>query len=386
MPLEQRAEDTFTIENFILGFSQVTFQPRLLDGSLGTAVAMGILAGQELQKEVELLEMPNGESGTETTALELVSKLKPQFELELFNFRADLAQFIFGSGSLTPITADSARVVLNESIQIPTDSVIASQVFTPLINGSIDDTAANLTLNASTVTEVISGDGSGTTDGDYKLGFKVFALADVNNGTTLEFTETVTATGALVRTFTVQAGEPTGALEAQLAVGLGTTSGELDLFQVVPVGNQLNITYTPSFDLEEDFDAVDPDMLLDPLLGRIRFPNLDTAAVPDGTSALRVGQVVELDYLYNQKSGNDLKPFTQGGGSFNGVAVIKHLPDVGSNFIWDNIDATIRIDDNALTFGSDDFVRGTVVLVINDAGGTQRFGDLFIASQTEAAA
>lgn len=378
MPIEQRAPDSFTIDNFLLGFSQVIFEPKLADGTFGPAVSMGILASEELQKEVELLEMPDGSAGTETTALELVSKLKPQFELGLFNFRADLAQYIFGAESITAVVADLTADFSNQ-ITIPSGTS-ASELFSVLPQASINPGSQSLACNQ--VTEVIAGDGTV----NYKLAFKPLILGDVNNGTTLEFTETVTATGDVVTTYTVQAGVPAGAGQAQLTVGTGTLSGTLVLNDAVPAANQINPIYTPSHTLVTNFNSINPDMLLDPLLGRIRFPNLDTFASPDATSAIREGQSVQFVGTFIQKAGFNMKPFSQGGGAFQGRATIKHLTDVGSNFIWNNISATIRIDDNALTFGSDDFVQGTVALIINDAGGTQRFGDLFIASQTEAAA
>jgi hypothetical protein len=51
MPVEQRATDTYTKDNLLLGFSQVYFTP-LVSGVFGTTVPLGILSGQELQKEI----------------------------------------------------------------------------------------------------------------------------------------------------------------------------------------------------------------------------------------------------------------------------------------------------------------------------------------------
>ena len=384
MPLETRAPDAFTRDWLLLGFSQIEFRP-LVNGVLGAPVAMGIISSQELAKEVSVLELPDGSSGTITVAREVLNSLKPSFNISTFNFRADLAMYVFGAPDLTPVSADAAQAVVDEPITIPLGTG-AADLFTPIQNGSVDDTDANLTLTCAEVTEVIQGDGTGTTDGDYTLAYKPLVLADIDNGTTLEFTENVSATGALVRTFTAQAGEPAGATEAQVTVGTGATSGQIDLFQVVPAANELRITYTPSHDLVEDYDAADPDMLLDPLLGRIRFPNLDTFASPDATSALRQGQAVLLDYLYDRKAHNSMKPFTQGGGTYSGACTIKHLPDVGINFIWDIPSCSIRIDDNSLVFGADDFGVGTLVLNVNDAGGTDRFGTMQLASEIESAA
>ncbi len=384
MPVEARSPDVFTRDFLLLGFSKIEFRPRVA-GVLGGVVDLGILSAQEMAKEVNLLTLPDGSAGTVSVAREALSSLEPSFNLASFNFSPDVAKFIFGAPSTTDVSAEAAAAATDEVIVIPTGSD-AARSFVPLANGDVDDTDANLTLACQAITEVIAGDGTGDTDGDYTLSFKPLVLADVNNGTTLEFTQNTSLTGALVRTYTVQVGEPAGATEAQLAVGTGATSGQLDLFQTVPVGDELRITYTPSHNLVEDFDAADPDMLLDPLLGRIRFPNLDSFASPDATSALRQGQTVLLAYLWNRKAHVTMKPFTQGGGVFEGTATIKHLPDIGINFIWTIPNASIRIDDNALTFGSDDFAVGSIVLNILDAGGTDRYGTIQLSSEVESAA
>ena len=144
-----------------------------------------------------------------------------------------------------------------------------------------------------------------------------------------------------------------------------------------------------SFETDETsgghFDATDPDMMLDSLLGRIRFPNIDSFAVPDGTSAIREGQALEFDYLFSQNASTSMQPFTQGGGAFQGKATIKHLPDVGVNFIWTVPSVTIHLTDDALTFGSDDFATGVVEMILNDAGGTDRFGTMLLSTETESA-
>jgi hypothetical protein len=379
MPLEARAPDTFSKNNLLLGFSQVEFTP-IVAGVPGTPVPLGILSGEELQKEINVLELTDGSAGTVTVAREVLSSLKPSFQLETFNFRSDIAQYIFGAAQVTAQIADAAAAITNELLTVPIGAN-GHRTFISLINGDVDDTTANLTLESQEITEVIQGDGTGDTPGDYKLAYKPLVFGDVTAAT-----ETVTATGALVRTFTMVDTTSGGATELGVQDGVISTSGELDMTQNMPAANQLNVTYKPTHNLEEDFDAADPDMLLDPLLGRIRFPNIDSFATPDATSPLRQGQPVELDYLYNRKASVTMQPFTQGGGSFSGSVSIKHLPDIGVNFIWQIPDASIRIDDNALTFGSDDFGVGTLVLNINDAGGLDRFGTMTLADEIQAAA
>ena len=381
MPLGTRSPDTFTIDAFLLGFSKFEFEQLLNDGSYGPVVDLGILNSEELTKEISLLEMEDGSGGTATTALELVSKLKPAWELGLFNFSANLAQYLFGAPSLTTNVADAAKNVPAELLQIPTSETDAARTFINLSNADVDDTPGNLTLTCAEVTEVILGDGTGDTPGDFSLKFKPLLFGDVTAAT-----ETNTATGVLVRTYTMVDTTSGGATELGVQDGVIATSGDLDLSQVVPVGNQLNITYTPTHVLEEDIDALDPDMMLDPLLGRIRFPNIDTPLAKDATSPLRAGQPLSLSYNYNQKASVTFKPFTQGGGSFLGRCTVRHWTDVGSNFTWVIPSVTIRIDDQALSFGTEDFVNGSLVIGINDAGGTDRFGTFTLANQNQAAA
>lgn len=381
MPLEARAPDTFTKDNLLLGFSQIEFTP-LIAGVSGTPVPLGILSGQELQKEINVLELNDGAAGTITVAREVLSSLKPSFQFELFNFRSDIAMYVFGAPAVTPQVADAATAITDESVIVPLGAN-AARIFLPLVNGDVDETPGNLTLTCAPIVNELVGVGDGilgTVDGDFTLAFKPAILGDI---TRLE--EVDSSTGAVIRVFVPQAGEPTGALEAQVAVGATATSGEIDLFQAVAIGNELRADYLPSFNLEEDENAASPDMLLDPLLGRIRFPNLDPAG-PSTTDPLGVGQGVLLDYEYNRKASVLLKPFTQGGGTYSGSATIKHLPDIGINFIWNIPSVSIRIDDSGLTFGADDFGVGTLVMNINDAGGSDRFGTMTLADEIQAAA
>ena len=89
MPVEERTPDQFTRDNLLLGFSTVEFEPALVGGGFDAAVLLGILSSQALQKEVELLELERGDAGTLTVDREIVSKLKPSFNIETFNMRQD---------------------------------------------------------------------------------------------------------------------------------------------------------------------------------------------------------------------------------------------------------------------------------------------------------
>ncbi len=379
MPLEARGSDTFTRDNLLLGFSTVEFTPRVA-GVLGTPVDLGLLSGQEMAKEVNLLTLPDGRAGTVSVNRELLSSLEPSFNLSTFNFEKATALYIFGASSLTDVVADAAAAVTDEGVTVPAGS-LASSTFANLVNGEIDDTAGNLTLTCAPIVDEAVGTGDGTSgdgSGDFALAFKPALIAEVTAVTVAGVTYTPIAVAAAA-----------AGLEVEIVVGVGATSGDMQFFSggvAADVTGAILATYTPVPALEEDFAATSPDMLLDPLLGRIRFPLIDSAASKDGSSLIRQGQNLLLDYLYSRKAHTTMQPFTQGGGVYEGMATIKHLPDVGINFIWTVPAASIRIDDNALTFGSDDFGVGTIVLNILDAGGSDRYGTMQLANETEAGA
>lgn len=380
MPIEPLPSDQFTRGHLLFGLPVVEFTPALAAGGFGVPVLMGILGSASLEKTVETIKLNRGDSGPLTVDREVVSLFEPELAITTFNFKSDAARYVFGSDVVTAIIADAAAQITDEEIVIQTGAD-AARVFLDLDQADVDDTPANLTLTcapiaAETVTNVT---GDGTTAGDYKLAFKPLVLGDVTLLRELD------SSGALVRTFVPQAGAPAGATEAQLVVGLGATSGELTFFQAVQAGNTIEATYTPSHDLEEDVDAASPDMILDPFLGRIRFPNLDSFAVPDGTSALRQGQGVLLDYQYNRKSGVTFQPGRQN--QVDGKMKIKLLSSpVGSNFVWTVPSATILQTDDALEFSSESFATGSLRIKINDAGGQDRFGSMVFSNEAQAAA
>jgi hypothetical protein len=127
------------------------------------------------------------------------------------------------------------------------------------------------------------------------------------------------------------------------------------------------------------------DFVLDPLIGTIRFLHAAADLSPFRLAAASASQALEIDYTYSQNSGVEMQPFTQGGGSFDGQVTIKHLPDVGVNFIWVVPSATIHLTDDSLVFGSEDFATGTLEVILNDSGGSIRFGTMTLSSEAESA-
>ncbi len=376
MPVQTRPPDQFTRDNLLLGFSTVEFEPALSGGGFGGAVELGILESEALQKEVELLELERGDAGTLTVDREIVSKLKPTLNIATFNLKFDVAQYVFGSDIATEVTADAASAVTDDPVQAGTG---ADAIRTFLSLSNADVAAGSFTVDGDELSQenVTNVTGDGTTQGDYQLQYKVTDFADVSVLLELD------SNGATVRTFVPQAGAPASEFQAQVLGTLAATSGELTFFQAVAAGNTISATYQPTLvGVEDDNTAAVADYIIDPLQGRIMFRALDTFAIPDGTSAFREGQPVLCDYTYDRKSSHLLNPFRQS--SFEGRITVKHLTDIGINFIWTIPSATIRITDDDLTFGADDFATAVLIVNVNDAGGTQRFGTLNISNETEA--
>jgi len=141
MPVQSRPDDQFTRDNLLLGFSTFEFEPSLPAGGFDAPVEMGIISSQALQKEVEILELERGDSGTLTVDREIISKLKPSFAIETFNMRADVARYVFGSDITTAVVADAAAVVAGDQVTAPTGAD-ATRKFLSLTNADIDATTA----------------------------------------------------------------------------------------------------------------------------------------------------------------------------------------------------------------------------------------------------
>ncbi len=378
MPVEPRPPDQFTRDNLLLGFSTVEFEPALTAGGFGAPVELGILSSEALQKDVEILELERGDAGTLTVDREVISKLKPSFQIETFNLRSDVARYVFGSDVVTAVTADAASAVTDDPATAPTGTD-ATRTFVGLSQADIDATSISADGTAIVAENVTNVTGDGTTLGDYQLQFKPGALGDIT------LLREIDANGVLVRTFVPQAGAPTSEFEAQVQVGVAADSGEMDLFQAVGATNTIEATYDPTLaGVDDDNTAATADYILDPLLGRVMFRRLDTFGTPDALSAFREGQSVDFDYSYDRKASTTLQPFRQN--SFDGRITIRHLTDIGVNFVWTIPSATIRLTDDDLTFGAEDFATATLILNINDAGGTQRFGTLALSTEPESAA
>jgi hypothetical protein len=383
MPVEPRPPDQFTRDNLLLGFSTVEFEPSLTGGGFGAAVELGILSSEALQKEVEILELERGDAGTLTVDREIISKIKPSFQVETFNMRSDVARYVFGSDVVTAVTDDAAAVVTNDPVTAPTGAD-ALRTFLSLSQSDTDATSFNASGGAI-VDETVAGTG-GDTMGDFQLAYKITDDGDVSE------IKVVDAAGVETAYTPIDTGSETGVgNEAVLnTAGVAATSGEMRLdvggtpTDIAATSNVV-CTYTPTIvGVDDDNTAAVADYIIDPLLGRVMFRRLDTFASADGASAFRQGQPVDFDYTYDRKASTTLQPFRQN--SFDGRVTIRHLTDIGVNFVWTIPSATIRLTDDDLTFGAEDFATATLILNINDAGGTNRFGTLALSSEPEAAA
>ena len=379
MPVMTRPSDTFTRDNLLLGFSVVMFTP---SGS-STAVPLGILSSEALQKEVETLALERGDAGTLTVDREIISKLAVSMVFELFNFKSNVAQYIFGAESLTVTTADAAAAG-NTDVTMPASNEF--DTFLDLTHGDITESSVEVTFQTITSEAVGSGDGaSGGTQGDYSLDQKIKAIGDVTEflvGGVDESAKLVAGSTPTANQIAIEVGEEDSTTTGSGAITFGAS-------EIPASGAAIVATYTPSFNTTSG-DIVngglpasaDNDFVFDPVLGRIRFLH---EGADDSPFRLTGGQApVNVAYTYNRRASTDMQPFTQT--TFEGSAQILHLPDTGINFVWNVPSATIRITADDLTFGADDFAKATMQMNINDAGGTSRFGTLALSSETEAGA
>ena len=372
MPVMTRPSDAFTRDNLLLGFSVVMFTP---SGS-STAVPLGILSSEALQKEVETLQLERGDAGTLTVDREIISKLSVTMAFELFNFKASVAQYIFGAENLTVVTADAAAA---DSSNVSMPSTSEFDTFLDLTHGDIDETSVEVTFN--TITNEAVGSGDGVTV-DFQLDQKVKAVADVTSVTIGGVAYTPVAVGAAA------AGNEVEVIIGETDGAAGTGSGSFETFvggvSTAPAsGLAIVATYTPSFSTTGT-DLVNlTDFVFDPIQGKVRF--LDPSGADNSPFRASGGQAsMNVAYTYNRRASTSLKPFTQT--SFEGSAQILHLPDTGINFVWNVPSATIILTADDLTFGADDFATASLSMNVNDAGGTDRFGTLLLSSETEAGA
>lgn len=365
MPIEARAADPFTTGNLLIGFSSIQWERLKSDGTYAAAVDFGILASEELAKEIETLTLESGASGTLAVVREIVTRIAPTLNVGIFNFRAELAELIFGSTDHVDVSANAAQVVTNDPVQIPT--TLPTDTFVPLANSNVNAASfSGTSVTCAPIVAEIVGTGVGTTgavSGDFKLKFKPLILGDVSSITVAGVAYTPVAALTAGNQVVVVVG--TGATSGNLQFGVGGVAAN--------VTGQILATYTPSHTFANLTDYV-----VDPLLGRIRFLLVD-----GGTDKLKNGQNMHVDYTYRRAAGVTLKPFTRN--SVSGKLVIRHLTDIGSNFRWDIPSVSILLNGDALTFGADDFVTGSLTISIADAGGTNRFGTMQLSTEAQSA-
>lgn len=364
MPLQPRADQSFTTTTLMVGFPQITFERLKSDGTFDTAVDIGIIADAALAKEVDIITLQDGSSGFLTDARKVVGRISPQFNVEVFSFKSTIAELVFGSSALVETVANAAATVVNDPFVVP--STNPTLTFASLAQANVLESSfvgTSVTCGTITAEAVGTGDGVlGATDGDFTLDFKPLVIGDVTSLTVGGVTQTVVSI------------EPSAG-EVQVTVGTGATSGDLDFGTVPPSGAAIVATYTPSHAFANLTDYV-----VDPAAGRVRFLSVDGA-----TDALKNSQPMFADYTFKQLAGVTLKPFVRP--SVTGRVTINLLTEnVGSNFIWTVPSADILLNDDDLTFGAEDFVRGSLTLGLNDAGGTARYGSFFLADETQAAA
>ena len=374
MPVETRPTDTFTRDNLLLGLPVVEFTP-LVSGVYGASVPLGILSSASLQKVIEVLQLVRSDAGIARVDRELVSRFELSFSMETFNFKAELAQYIFGSEILTAVSANAAAAVLNDEIQIPsTDSFDA---FVDLAHGRVSQASVSMTF--APISEEAVGTGNavlGGTQGDFALNQKIKAILDV----TSFLVGGVEKVSLLVAGSTPAAGEIAIELGEQDSLVTGSGAITFGSAQIPASGAAIVATYTPTFSGADIL--LNTDFQVDPVQGRVRLLHAAADASPFRLAANAGGTALHVDYTYNRLAHNLLAPGTQT--QFEGKATIKQLTDVGVNFRWTIPSASVRLTDDDVEFGTEDFSVATLLLNILDDGTTTPFGTIELSSETEA--
>lgn len=373
MPIEPRPIDTFTRENLLLGLPIVDFTPRLAGGGFGPVVPLGIISSAELGKEVDLLNLERGDAGLLVVDREFISRFSAAFNLETFNFRADVARFAFASSTAPAVVADAAAVVASDPVTLPDPGPFDS--FLGLSRARLNEASVEVTIPE--IEDELVGTGTGSAN-DFSLAFKVKAVGDVSSVTVGGVAYTPVAVGAAAAGNEVEvtvgesdAAHPTGSGSLLFHVGGVATDP--------PLGAAIVATYQPSFSTTgTDIEPL-VDFVLDPLLGRVRFLFAGANASPFRPAG--GGQPISLAYTYQRFAHTVLAPFTQN--VFEGKALIRQLTDVGANFRWEVPSASLRITDDSLTFNAEDFATAALVLNILNAGGSAPYGTIELSSEPE---
>jgi hypothetical protein len=355
------------------GLPQVDFTP-LESGVYGTTVPLGILSEASLQKVVEVLQLPRGDTGPITIDREIISRLEHSLQVQTFNFRSDIAKYIFGAATLTSVTADASASIVDEAVNLPPTDPFARYV--DLANGDIDE--STVAVDCAAIADEAVGTGDGATNA-FLLDYKVKAVGDVTSVTVAGVAYTPIAVGAAA------AGNEVEVIIGETDGAAGTGSGSLE-FHVGGVstppasGAAIVASYAPSF-TGADF-TLGTDFQCDPYIGRIRF--LDPSGA-DNSPFRTTGdsQPMLVDYDYDRKAHVSFLPGTQP--QTDGKCNINLLPDpVGINLVWSVPSATIRLTDDELAFNSENFATATMIITIQDAGGSDRWGTIKLSSEAEA--
>lgn len=376
MPVQARPVDTFTRDNLLLGLPIVEFTP-LVNGVYGAPVPLGILSAASLQKVVEVLQLLRGDAGLLVVDRELVSRFEWSLQIETFNFKAALAQYIFASESLTAVTANAAQAVTDEQVVLPT--TLPFNTFLNLTRADVSE--ASVAVEFATITSEAVGTGNavlGGTQGDFALDQKIKAIGDV----TSFLVNGVDETANLVAGSTPAAGQI--AIETGEQDSLVTGSGAITFgaSKIPGNGHAIVATYKPSFTTGAGDIVNLTDFVFDPLLGRIRFRRNAADATPFRLDASAGNTRLLVDYTYNRKAHNLMAPGTQT--QFEGKATIKQLTDVGVNFLWDVPRVGLRVTDDELEFNAEDFAVGTLILNLLSDGSATPYGTMQLSSEAEA--
>ncbi len=365
MSVQTRPIDLLTRTHGMLGTPYVEWAFALDGGGFGSYREIGIVEAAEIAQAVTNADMRDPRSGTS----QLVRRHTREFDLTLSattkKFDAANLQLMLLASGITAV-AGGVTAVAADSVFLTDDP----EDFVDLANAGLVE--ATVTVTAAEVgtspdlERVGTGQGTpfGETQADFALDFTVLVVGDVSS-----YIETPAAGVVTERVGDIVAGAAPMAGQIGIIETAIATSGEITYpaGEGPAAGTTIDVTYAPTHTITDNVDA-----FYDPKFGRVRCIF--------STNKLRALQPIDVAYDYNAIAHDEISPGTQL--TFPGRARIRHLPDVGVNWIWPIPQASIQASGEAFAFSPDEWAGHAISITLENNGSANPYGVLEIFDET----
>jgi hypothetical protein len=333
MSVQSRPSDPVTEDFLLLGLPVVEFAFETSPGVFGAFFGLGIPNSVEFQKELQLAQLRNPQSGTSKLVRELVRQFEATLAVTTFRHSGANMQLMFASSVLTDVAAADIAVS-GEIIRLQADHLTYLNAARQLVQTAPAPTAVPGTITLEAV-GVGQGTPFGETLGDFALDYKPLIVADITS-----YLE-----NGVERVSDIVAGSTPATGEIGIVEAAVVDSGKIKYFTAEgpPAGHAIQVTYAPSHTL-----TLDTHFHVDYNEGRFRIIGPFNGA----TDPYRTGQPIAISYTYSQPDASRIAPFTQF--VFAGRARVRQLTDVGANLIWTIPKSQVRLTPDAFTFNRDD--------------------------------